>query len=364
MLLSRFQFGRWPLAVLPWVFAATSASAAASPANEPFFPLQWNMRAIQLPVESDIDGRGVVVAVLDSGRRDHPELDGQWLPGWDFVSQFDAGDVDGWDPDPTDVPQSAGRAIDRTPWHGLQVAGLIAARVDGRGLRGVAPGVRLLPVRVAAGERSHNADIVSALLWAVGGEVPGVPRNATPARVVNLSLGREGPCPAAVQAAVDFARSQGAVVVAAAGDEQVRATSHSPSNCQGVVAVGSASRQRRLTRNGNFGDGLTLIAPGGTSARAGYSDLLTTSNSGLRDGGPPAYENVVGSSFAAAHVTGVVALMLQLRPSATPAQIEAALRAGATPLPDCRACGAGFLNAGAALDRVRELADTGPIAAP
>ena len=47
-----------------------------------------------------------------------------------------------------------------------------------------------------------------------------------------------------------------------------------------------------------------------------------------------------------------------------PAQIEAALRAGATPLPDCRACGAGFLNAGAALDRVRELADTGPIAAP
>lgn len=331
--------------------------------REPYFTLQWQLKAIGLPKAlAQADGTGVVVAVLDTGTTPHPELDGQWLPGWDFVSAPDSNDGDGWDADPSDVPQRAGEAIDRTPWHGTKVGALLAAKLDGSGLVGVAPGARLLPVRVVDGTSAGDADIVDAIHWATGGVIAGVPANPTPARVVNLSLGETTSCAPDYQAAIDAARARGAVIVAAAGNDGAEASGHSPSNCAGVISVGSSTRGGKLAQTSNRN--ADLVAPAGDGNRPGHSNVLTASNHGIRQARGAGYEFVSGTSMAAPQVAGVVALMLEVRPNATSEQIKRALLASATRLPRCVGCGAGLLNAPGALDKIRELVDTGTIASP
>lgn len=335
--------------------------------GEPMFADQWNLRAIGLPQAlARADGRGVVIAVLDSGRLDHPDLDGQWLPGWDFIDDpLEAGDGDGWDADPTDVPQIPGQSHDPDPWHGLQVTGVLAAKLDGRGMMGVAPGARVLPLRVTSGGGAHLSAVISALYWAVGGDVPDVPVNASPARVINMSFGGDRPCASERQLAIDFARAHGAVVVAAAGNDGAHARRlPSPANCRGVLSVANANRSRTLAKSSSRVDGITLTAPGGGQSDPGYGDILTTSNRGIRRIRKPTYARVSGTSMATPHVAGVAALMLALRPAATPDQIERALRASATPMPGCSACGAGLLNAPRALDEIQNIVDAGTNAPP
>ncbi|HET7863671.1 MAG TPA: S8 family serine peptidase, partial [Burkholderiaceae bacterium] len=185
-----------------------------------------------------------------------------------------------------------------------------------------------------------------AIVWASGGTVAGIPPNPTPARVINMSLGGEGQCPQVVQHAIDEARGRGTVVVVSAGNSALPASTSSPANCQGVIAVAAVGRTGARASYSNFGYGVTVAAPGGDGAYG----ILSTLNDGVTKPRADNYVSYQGTSMAAPHVAGVVALMLSVNPSLTPDQVALELKASARPGgPKCRFCGAGLLDADAAV---------------
>ncbi|MDE2409777.1 MAG: S8 family serine peptidase, partial [Actinomycetales bacterium] len=176
--------------------------AAGFKITDPLYSLQWYLNSTEgINVEGAwAKTRGsasVTVAVIDSGITEHPDLDGQlWrnidnsVYGYDFVSTASGSDDgDGWDANPTDTTPS-------NEWHGTHVSGLIAAANNNIGVIGVASGVKLLEVRALGSKGGSPADLIAALNWAAGKEVPGVPKNLHPAQVINMSLGNPqvAPC--------------------------------------------------------------------------------------------------------------------------------------------------------------------------
>lgn len=339
-------------------------------------PGAWDFARGALP-----SGPGVVVAVLDTGIRPHAELAGRILPGYDFVSDPDtANDQNGqWDSDPSDpgdwvsgqdIEQAvfAGCTVSASSWHGTMMAGTIAAMADdGRGIAGIAPAARILPVRVFGKCGGYVSDVIAGVFWAVGLAVPAVPSrfdapaiNPNRARVINLSMGADGSCSNAFQEAVDRARERGAVVVAAAGNHEgqlVTTTMSQPANCRGVISVAAHTRRGDLASYSNASPDATLSAPGGglgVKRLANDNDsLYATSNSGETSPLSDNYDFVNGTSIAAAHVSGVAALLLGQQPNWTPDQVQVALMQSARAYPGnsyCageRRCGAGMLDAAA-----------------
>jgi len=323
------------------------------------------------------------VAVLDNGITSHPDLDAHVLPGYDFVSIVEyANDGTGPDPNPSDPGDWVTQAekdgntlfkdcnVEDSSWHGTIIAGIVAAVTNnGVGVAGSNWNGRVLPVRVAGKCGADVADIVDGMRWAAGLEVTGVPPNANPARVINISFGGDAPCNAAYQSAIDeLATLKKAVVVAAAGNE--RGAVRRPASCSGVVAVGALNRDGFKSTYSNFGSAITVSTVGGDAGDGGASDalladdgLLTLHNEGLQEPGMPGYANVFGTSFAAPIASGVVSLMLSVNASLTTSQIINGLRVSARPhvtsttIGQCSAqnsgrcicttatCGAGILDA-------------------
>ena len=216
-------------------------------------------------------GRGVVVAVIDSGvDASHPDLAGQVLPGLDLV-----------EPGGTDEPDPVG--------HGTTVAGLIAGRADDdHGVVGLAPDARILPVRVLDAENRYDDALIiaKAVRWAVDNG----------ARVVNLSLGGGGDSPA-LAAALDYAFARDVVVVACTGNLATSTTTKVwyPAREPGVLAVTGLDRDSGNLWSGSItGHETTLSAP----ATALY---------GARSRG--GYWRVQGTSFAAPLVAATAALV-------------------------------------------------------
>ncbi|MFZ8927482.1 MAG: S8 family serine peptidase, partial [Candidatus Nanopelagicales bacterium] len=159
----------------------------------------------------------VVVAVLDTGGTDHPDLLDQTVAGYDMIESLStANDGDGRDPNPADPGDwSSSRS---SSWHGTHVAGTInAIGNNATGVVGVAPEVKVQHVRVLGTGGGWTSDIAAGITWASGGLVSGLPLNATPARVINMSLGGSGSCGTAMQTAINGARTAGTAVVVAAG---------------------------------------------------------------------------------------------------------------------------------------------------
>lgn len=302
--------------------------------DDPFFPLQWHYSLIRLPAAWELSrgAAAVTVAVLDSGvLTHHPDLSGQLLPGYDFVrSATSSGDGDGLDDDPTDP--GAGEPGATASYHGTHVTGTVAAiSGNGIGAAGVAPGVKILPVRVLGLRGGSSYDIVQGLRYAAGlsndsGTL------AAPADVINLSLGRKGRCWPAEQAAFDAAREAGVVVVAAAGNQGIDAAGAFPAACEHVLAVGAVGADRQSSSYSNWGAAVDVKAPGGRSWDAdgdGHPDGV------LSLGGDEAagrlrytYTYKSGTSMASPHVAGVLALMKSINPALTPVWIEQLLAAG------------------------------------
>lgn len=312
----------------------------------------------------------VTVAVIDSGISKHPELDDQLLrnadgsvAGYDFVSEaVGPGDGNGWDSDPTD-PSG------RNDWHGTMVSGVIAAKDNNVGIIGVAPGVKLLEVRAMGETGGLTSDTVAALNWAIGIKVGKVPVNANPAKVVNISLGSSGSlrCDAGALDALTAAAKLNVTVVTAAGNEARPADFAFPGNCGASLNVSAVGPNGDITPYSDYGTFIDVAAPGGDYKQAALAPLgsnggiTTTSNTGKKTYDAPGYVSVEGTSFAAPLVAGVVALMYSLRPSLTTAQVESIIKATVTPFasgtscshqtPDT-SCGAGIINADAAIDAV------------
>lgn len=361
--------------------------AAVTP-NDPGYAQQWhyytpagaNLGGINLPNAWGVTlGSGsVTVAVIDTGIRQHADL-AMVLPGYDFITNSTtANDGNGRDADPSDPGDwvaanecGNGNAASDSSWHGTHVAGTIAALMNnGVGGTGVAPNVRILPVRVLGKCGGITSDIVDAMRWAAGLPVPGVANNPNPAKVLNLSLGGSGSCSAAFQSAVNDVVNAGKVVVAAAGNDASSSVSQ-PANCSGVIAVTANTIDGDNADYANIGPEVTISAPGGgcgtmTTAQtctpfytSNGLGVYSLSNMGTTTPGADAYSWKIGTSMATPHVSGVVALMLSLAPSLTPAQITSYLRSSARPFPagsscllqgNVGKCGAGLLDAQAALN--------------
>lgn len=239
---------------------------------DPLYPVQPSARAWHLKeLHHSATGRNVTVAVIDSGIDErHPDLQGQVLQAENFV----------------DGSPYAGEA------HGTAVGAIIAARSGNGGILGVAPDARLLALRAcwqSAGQAAacSSFTLAKALNFAI----------LRQPKVINLSLG--GPPDRLLERLLDVALARGISIVGAL-DPQGQATF--PASHPGVLAVG--------LQGGGAVPG-ALYAPG--------RDIPTAAPDGR-------WNFVTGSSYAAAHVTGMVALLNELQPSATPAQIRQALQ--------------------------------------
>ena len=324
------------------------------PPSDPLLPRQWNLNAIGMAEawaqwQAATPKTPVTVAVLDTGYVASPELAGRVVNGYDFVRDAArAGDGNGRDADASGVGQFA--------YHAEAIANIIGAAHDGRGMAGIHPGVKVVHVRVAGQDGMIDVnDLVDGLKWAAGLPVPGVPANPNPARLINLSLYADfislTRCDARVQSALDAVTARGVLVVAGAANDGADAGGYSPAGCRNVLTVTSVSEGGERPAYANWGRSVALAAPGGEPGRGVVVSSLSGQNSGM--GGERAPD---GTSFAAPHATGVASLLLSVRPKLTPAQIRDLLTRTATPFPfgtcdvdPLKSCGAGTLNADAAL---------------
>ncbi|MFD0725324.1 S8 family peptidase [Lysobacter brunescens] len=325
--------------------------------NDPRYAVdQWHYQApiagrygINLPTAWDrATGAGIVVAVLDTGSTAHADMAGRTVAGYDFIDDVEtANDGNGRDNNPAD-PGDWCEAGDSSSWHGTHVAGTIAAATNNNaGVAGVAYGARVQHVRVLGRCGGWDSDIADGIIWASGGAVAGVPANATPAKVLNLSLGGAGACGATYQNAINSAVGRGATIVVAAGNDGGNAANFSPSSCANVVVVGASSRDGvRVIRpdwwSSNYGAAVDIAAPG--------MDVMSTVNTGQQAPGVEGYEAWDGTSMATPHVAGVVALMQSARPAGsllTPAQVEQVLKDNTTAFPRVpdQPIGRGIVNA-------------------
>jgi len=335
--------------------------------DDPLYSTQWYLQA-DLNTPSAIDAEhawdlttgssGVVIAVIDTGvRYDHPDLGhaaegGRLLPGYDFVSDVPAAnDGDGRDADASDPGDFVSTAdlgtaqfrdcdFSDSSWHGTRVSGLIGARTNN--LEGIAGGTWspwILPVRVLGKCGGFDSDILAGMLWAGGVHVDGVPDNAYPAKIENLSLGAITPCPpgSPYQDVIDELATRGVVVVASAGNEG--GPVGSPANCRGAVGVAGLRHAGTKVGYSSLGPEIAISAPAGNcvNTRPGEPCLFsigTTVNRGATVPGTNSYTDLggfnVGTSFSAPIVAGITGLMAAANGNLGAAQLRARLREGAS----------------------------------
>ena len=319
---------------------------------------QWDMGSGTPGIRADqawdtTNGNGVVVAVLDTGYTDHSDLLPNILPGYDFISSKTvAGDRNGRDADahdPGDYYQA-----NNSSWHGTHTSGTIAAvGNNNKGVIGVAYGAKVVPVRVLGRGGGYTSDIVDGITWASGGSVAGAPVNANPAEVINMSLGGAGACSSTYQNAINAAVARGTTIVVAAGNDNADSAGFTPASCSNVIDVAATNKSGTRASYSNYGSLIDVAAPGGDSPDC-TTLIVSTGNSGTTSPTTENYLCMAGTSMAAPHVAGTVALMQAVRgskPALTPAQVESILKSTLRAFPGSndQPIGAGIIDAAAAV---------------
>lgn len=300
--------------------------------NDPMYSSQrWHYELMRLPDAWNITtgSTSVIAAVIDTGVRPHSELVSRFVPGYDFIQDLNsAGDGNGLDNDPSDPGQipSQGNVYG---FHGTHVAGTIGASGNnGVGVAGVNWNVSIMPIRVLGVNRSGtDNDIINGMLYAArltnnSGFVP-----ARRADVINMSLGGLAACPATYQNAVNQVRAAGVIIIASAGNDSRNGVqpSGTPANCNGVISVSAIGINSQRAAFSNAGAGVDIAAPGGDDVNLIFSTFSEKVGSTYYN----SYEFLQGTSMAAPHVAGVIALMKAVNPALTPAQIDTLLASGA-----------------------------------
>lgn len=348
------------------------AYAMAVTPNDTDYAKQWDLfeatGGMNVPTAWDkTTGSGVTVAVIDTGYATHTDLATNVVSGYDFISDSadardgngrDANAKDEGDWNATDNECGVGSKASNSSWHGTHVAGTIGAVTNNtKGIAGIAYNAKIQPVRVLGKCGGSSADIADAITWASGGTVPGVAANATPAKVINLSLGgASSTCPSVYQNAINGAVSRGTTVVVAAGNSNANASGFTPANCANVINVASTSREGNRSFYSNYGTNIDVAAPGGETRRATdtpgtittpQNGIYSTLNSGATTQSAENYAPYQGTSMAAPHIAGLAALLKSAKTSLTPAEIESAIKSNARPLPGtCTGgCGTGIADA-------------------
>jgi serine protease len=360
--------------------------------NDPSFANQWALRSTPNTAGAKFDQawdlvRGsadVVIAVLDSGVIfETPDLKGRLLSGYDFVADIPtANDGNGRDSNPADpgnwissadtqISAFSGCSVKNSSWHGTFVAGQIAANTHSNSdIAGADWNVKVLPVRVLGKCGGLLSDVLDAMLWSAGLDVPGIPRNLNPADVINLSLGSSTTCSSFEQTVVDRVTAAGVLVVASAGNSG--GSVDSPANCSNVMAVGALDRDGSRASYSAIGNGISLMAPGGFT-----NGLIGLGNSGLTSPESAILVTKTGTSFSAPLVAATAGLMRAVNPTLTPAQLRNQILASSSNFLSPRSsscvinqgagncncttaiCGAGMLDAFAAVNSAK---GTRPIA--
>jgi len=351
------------------------------PNDQYYAQYQWHYSSptggVNAPAAWDIgQGEGVVVAVLDTGILPaHPDIAQSLLQGYDFITDAFVsrrptdervpGALDYGDWNPVADECYAGSPEQESSWHGTHVSGTVAERTNNSiGMAGLAHKATVLPVRVLGRCGGYSSDIADAIVWASGGHVDGVPDNANPAEVINMSLGGGGSCDDETQVAINGAVSRGTTVVVAAGNEADDAANYSPASCDNVIAVGATRITGGITYYSNYGPKVDLSAPGGGGSvdgnPGGYVWQLGYDGATTPTSGAYTYFGLGGTSMASPHVAAVVALVQGALAAAgsdplTPAAVEALLKQTARPFPvappPSTPIGTGIVDAKAALDK-------------
>lgn len=260
------------------------APLAQTNANQP--NAIWGLDRIDqqsLPLNSnyyyDFDGSGVTAYVIDTGVRvSHNEFGNRASHGYDFIdNDADATDCNG---------------------HGTHVAGTI-----GGSAYGVAKNVNIVGVRVLGCNGSgSNSGVIAGINW--------VKNNASGPSVANMSLG--GGASQATDDAVNNAVAAGISFVVAAGNDNRNACNYSPARAANAITVGSTTSSDSRSSFSNYGNCLDIYAPGSSIKSAWYNSNSATNT-------------ISGTSMAAPHVAGAVALFLDETPSLSPPQIDTKL---------------------------------------
>ena len=248
---------------------------------------QYALARMRMPEAHTLaTGQRVLIAVIDSGAdAQHPELAGMILDSFDAIGSGD-----------------------RTHAHGTSIVGAIAARSR---LRGTAPGAHILVARAFGTQRSSmdgtSTDIIKALEWSM----------TRGARVINMSFaGSRDP---GIERRLATARQRGIILVAAAGNAGPTSAPLYPAANPAVIAVTATDIDDRIYRSANRGNHVAIAAPG--------VDLWLPTV----DGG---YRRTSGTSFSAAEITGVIALMLERNPGLDHDAVRRALLSTARDLGD------------------------------
>jgi aqualysin 1 len=230
-------------------------------------------------------GAGVNAYILDTGIRiTHAEFGGRAFHGFTAISD--------------------GNGSNDCNGHGTHVAGTV-----GGSTYGVAKGVSLHAVRVLdCGGSGTYEGVIAGIDWVTANRV-------LPA-VANMSLG--GGASQAVDDAVTASIGSGVTYAIAAGNSSANACNYSPARTPAALTVGATTTTDARASYSNFGTCLDLFAPGSAITSAWH-----TSDTGTN--------TISGTSMAAPHVCGAAALYLSVNPTASPAQVEAALEVNATP---------------------------------
>lgn len=300
-----------------------------------YYRYQWHYPLINLPQAwSETKGSSdVVVAVIDTGVLvDHPDLQGQLVDGYDFISGVDnAQDGDGIDNNPDDPGDD--KDSNNSSFHGTHVAGTVAAETwsDPTGVAGVAGLCRIMPLRVVGKDGATTYDIIQAVYYAAGlpndsGEVP-----SNKAAVINLSLGGFQ-ASQAEESAMNSARGEGVIVVAAAGNEGSTVKNY-PAGYTNVVAVSAVDMVKQIAPYSNYGTWIDVAAPGGDMSYDrngdGYPDgVISTCGDDSSGTIKYVYSFMEGTSMATPHVSGIAALMKSVNPNMTPAMFDMLLSNG------------------------------------
>ncbi|HQR80778.1 MAG TPA: S8 family serine peptidase [Actinomycetota bacterium] len=247
--------------------------AMALPADDAGRDLQWSLSRLQAEdLWQRSTGAGTTVAVLDTGvKASHPDLRGKVARGYNAITG-----------------KPGARRDDNG--HGTILAGIIAGRINGSGIAGLAPNARILPVKVLDADGVGDSDdIARGIIWAVDNG----------ADVINMSFGADASNRVEAEA-IDYARGAGVTLIAAGGNEGARLVMY-PAGYPGVLGVGAVDFNDKRASFSNQGSHIDVVAPG-----QGILSSFATRP----------YTWTSGTSMATAYVSAVAALAMSYSPGA------------------------------------------------
>ena len=275
--------------------------------NDPLFSSQTNLNQINIPQAWDVTtGKDIIIALIDTGiAKQHEDLIGKlWVNTKEIPNNHRDDDGNGYvdDVNGYNFRQNNSNITDDNG-HGTSVASVIAANTNNtKGIAGINWHAKIMVLKalneLGGGEYTH---VARAVRYAVDNG----------AKLINMSFGTHLNN-SELEQAVNYAISKGVAVIAAAGNNGQNKLLY-PAAYSGVIAVGAVDSAGARASFSNFGTGLDVMAPGLNIVSANYEQST-------------AYSSNSGTSYAAAHITGLASLILSLYPSLSPQEIRTIIR--------------------------------------